>query len=394
MDIRKRVELFRMDSGEDDADIFPDNLVLELLSDAGEHIVDMDSYAIERRRSILAVASKGEYALPDDFYDGRRVLFDNDDVLSKTNLSGIRNIDVGYYGLSKPFVWAVFNDLLFLRHKPGSDGKSTTLVGAHTATSTSITVVTPVTGSLPTRGTVVINSERIYYEKAEISGANTVLSILTRAAEDTVAAAHSDSDAVTHYGIEFYYYARYSRLLKSPENGEINTASGGSNLTVGTHYLMWTYYDAETGLESYPFNLGSVKSGSGEKFSLSGFNDAADLESYQKRVYMTKAGLTQPFYLATTINAGTLIGEIDIADATLETYDTFGWANVGGDNLPDKLQQAQIDYAVAKRYKQRKRYSDAAVKMHDFAEHFGMAVRAIKRVRDVSRGRCRTDLHF
>ncbi|MFQ5453507.1 MAG: hypothetical protein ACE5D6_04900 [Candidatus Zixiibacteriota bacterium] len=394
MDIRKRVELFRLDSGEDDGDIFPDNSVLELLADAGEHIIEIDSYAIERRKSILAVESKGEYSLPDDFYDGRRMLYDNDDMLSKTDLNGIRQIDIGYYGLSQPFVWAVYNDLLHLRSKPGSGGKTTTLVGAHTATSTSITVVTPSAGDLPNRGAIKINSEVIYYEKKETSGANSALSILTRGAEDTVAAAHSDGDTVTHYGIEFYYYARYRRFLKAPETGEVNTASGGSNLTVGTHYLMWTYYDSAKGLESYPFNMGSVKSSSGEKLSLTGFNDAPDLESYKKRVYKTKAGLTQPFYLATTINAGTLTGEIDITDATLAANSAFSWASVGGDNLPDKLHLAQVDYAVAKRFKQRKRFTDASFKMQEFAEHFGFGVSAIRRVRRVSRGRNSSDLHF
>jgi hypothetical protein len=389
MNIREKIEDFRDDTGLYDVGDFPDNEVIKLLNRAGRELCDLDAFVIERQYSWAKVANQSRYSLPDDFFGLKKLIVDGDDVVEKGSVDYIKGLQAGYGAEGTPFMWGIWRDKLWLHYIPGSAAETTTLVGNHTTASTSFTVVTPSDG-IPNRGVVQIDSEIAYYEKTEVSGSNTILSVLERGKEDTVSASHSDGATVTFLTIEMDYWARFRKNLKVPETGQGEEASGGSSLTAGRHYLMWTYYDNSRGLESYPKDLLSLSPSSGEKISLSNLIDAPDLETFQKRIYMTKAAETQPYYLVTTLSSGTTTYDIDIADSNLHTE--FDWDDVGGDNMPNELCRAQVDWAIyrwlwrSKRFGESREYKQAAL------DAFLTGKRAIARRRTANVHEMRPDI--
>jgi hypothetical protein len=357
MNIKKLIENFRDDLGLDDEDA-PTNQVIRWINRAGEWMTDLDAYAIERRYSIAQVANQFSYSLPADFFDRKLLLIDNDDRTKDTDVNEILASKIGFPGKGEVYMSGIWEGKLWIQGTPGSGAVTTTLSGGISSSATSLTVVTP-SGGVQGRGCVKIDNEKIYYENAEASGSNTILSVLTRGVEDTAAAAHLDGATVTWHGIELFYYARYRDMLNAPETGRTDIGTSGTLLDAGRHYLMTTFYDNVRGLESYPHDLYSITTAATEKISLTNLVDAADLKTYQKRIYMTKADYSQPFYLVTALDAGTNSYDIDIADATLELNAAFNWDNVGGDNLPDEFRGAVEEKVKALYLRRSKRYGEA-----------------------------------
>lgn len=378
MNIKNLIEDFRDDLLLYDDEDIPDNSIIRLLNRAGEHLTDLDAYCIERRYSIAAVANTPNYDLPGDFYDGKFVLVDNDERTRKIGISEMMNAKVGLNTTGDPYSYAFWEDDLWVYNVPGSSATTSTLNGALTSSSTSI--VLNDASEFPNRGCVKIDDEKIYFE----SKSGNTLSVLTRGVEDTVAASHSDASTVTWHNIELFYFARYRDFLYAPETGVADTASGGSNLDAGRHYLMWTYYDNARGLESYPRDLYSITTTSGQRISMTNLVDAPDMETFQKRIYTTKAGCTQPFYLVTTLSQGTTSYNIDSSDATLGAASSFDWDSVGGDNLPKEMRMAQLDWAISRYLKRSKRFGEAAQYEMNSMEKFIKAVKAIRRRRNVA----------
>lgn len=357
MNIKKLIENFRGDLGLDDEDA-PTNQIMRWVNRAGEWLTDLDAYGIERRYSIAKVANQFSYTLPGDFFDMKILIIDDDDTTRKTDVDEVLYSKLGLTGKGDPYIHGIWENKLWIQGTPGDAAVTATLSGGITASSTTITVVTP-SGGVQGRGCIKIDDEKIYYESAAASGSNTILSVLTRGVEDTAAAAHSDGATVTWHSIELFYFARFREMLNAPETGRADIGTGGTLLDAGRHYLMWTYYDHVRGLESYPHDLFSITTAATEKIALTNLVDAADLETYQKRIYMTKADYSQPLYLVTTLDSGTSSYNIDMADATLGANDVFDWDNVGGDNLPDEFRGAVEEKAKALYLRISKRYGEA-----------------------------------
>lgn len=380
MNLRQMIEDFR-DDLLIEADDLPNNMVISLLNRKGVDLIDADAYAIERQYSFAAVAGKSFYALPGDFFDLRMITIDNEERTSKTDHTEMMNAKLGYGSVGEPYLHAIWQDQLHLHSTPGSSATATTLAGTITASATSITVVTP-SGGLPGRGCIQIDSEKIYFDTVTASGSNSILTNVQRGREDTAAAAHSDGATVTVLNIELSYFARYREFLKCPETGRADLGTGGALLTAGRHYLLWTYYDSVRGLESYPHDLYSLTSAATNTLALTNLVDAADLKQYQKKIYMTKADYSQPYYLVTTLNAGTNSYTIDVADSSLVT--AFDWDSVGGSNMPDELRSAQLDFAIAKYLKRSKRYGEAVEFEGMGAAKWQKGVRVIRGRRNVA----------
>lgn len=390
MNLKDQIKQFRDDSLVQDEGDLPDNSIIDLLNRAGQQLIDMDAYAIERRYSQASVAARSYYVLPADFYDFRLLVVNNSLRISKVDIDIITNDRIGTRAIGDSYTYGFWGNELFLQVPPGSDGATTTLNGSITASSSSISIVTP--SGMVNRGCILIDSEKIYFDTATASGSNTTLSNIQRGREDTAAAAHSDGATVTLLNIEMWYYARYRKHLKAPELGRGDPVTSGGNLDVGRHYLLWTYYDNVRGLESYPRDLYSITTQASYYIALRSLVDAPDLKSYQKRIYMTRVGYTQPFYLVTTLEAGTTSYNVDMVDSVLLTKAEFDWDNIGGGNMPDELRDAQVDKAIALYLRPRKRHNEADRYEISATNKFLMGIRAIKGRRTVAAKSRRPDI--
>jgi hypothetical protein len=97
----------------------------------------------------------------------------------------------------------------------------------------------------------------------------------------------------------------------------------------------------------------------GDRLELSELNDAPYGAGYQKRIYMTKAGTTWPYFLVTTLAHGTTTYNIDVVDGELPTTE-FDWDTVGGGNLPDELTAVLVELVLSRWARGKRRMGEAA----------------------------------
>jgi hypothetical protein len=98
---------------------------------------------------------------------------------------------------------------------PETAARTTTLVGAHTASVTTLTVAS--TTNFKTQGTVIVGSEVIRYRNISA----TQFLVCTRAAEGTTAASYVGGETVTERNIRIRYYTYPATLVSGTDVSQI-----------------------------------------------------------------------------------------------------------------------------------------------------------------------------
>lgn len=171
-----------------------------------QDIVAERTNCLERLQTLSTVANQTEYAL-----DSRTIRPKSIEWVKSTS-----NIFRPSYENIKTFravyaskrtgdceIWSLWNKKLWI-YPPVSSGAGTAVLsGNHTATVTTLTFVS--TANFPARGSIIIESEVIYYT----GSTSTTLTGCTRGAEGTVSASHADTTVATERDINCWNYVRY-----------------------------------------------------------------------------------------------------------------------------------------------------------------------------------------
>ena len=302
-------------------DTYSEANLIRLLNKAQEQLARKLGVQIPIKRTMSTVAYQEEYTIPSRLRHISHVRVESDtlDSYSKgeieRNGETTRDITgtVNYY-------WRDGNKL-GLYYAPDASAETTELYAA-IASVTATSFQADYIASLPGRGAVIINSEVIYY--TNISHTNTTyttFSGLTRGAENTVAATHSENDTVTWRDIEIFGYGYPAPFINSPGSGTVTSSDSGGSVEDGIHIYKMTFYNSSLGMESTPYLVGSVTcagaSADESTVTLSNLAVSTDSNIDYKRIYRTSAGKTLYYFVREITNITESTTDTD-ADATVE----------------------------------------------------------------------------
>jgi hypothetical protein len=225
-------------------------------------------------------------------------------------------------------------------------------LSASLSSSASVCYVNYVAGSeLPACGALLIDSEKVYYHSAVLSGTVYTLSGLERGREFTMAAAHSSGAVVTLYNIECHYWARGLELLTIPDVSDmsIGVIAFDDCIDVGTHGYKLVFYDPATGRESATASL-PTQTITAHNTAVSFDDVPGDLwnHGWHKRLYRTKANMPAPFYLVPYDFSESSTAYVDyFKDSALTNeYSPYNAQSNYPENFHDAIVQLAIGFAL------------------------------------------------
>jgi len=322
--------------------------IIAYINLAQERVSQRIGYTVERKRTFPAVANQELYSLPSKLRKVISVRYDGAAVYG-TNVRAIERMsESDRYTTGDSDICYVRDQKLGFYSCPEDAAPTCNLTAAiSSTTATSFTAEDEVDGgdtvdNFTTRGVLKIDDEKIEYTTMTDSddGDYTTFSGLTRGAEGTVAATHSDEAEVTLQNIEVVGEFEPSNFINKPWGGTLTVSSGGS-VDAGLHYYYLTFYSTTLGMESLPYPLGDATTASTNlTVALAGLSISRDPDVDYKRIYRTKASGEVYYYVTQVANATTSASDTT-ADSDLSTLHTYPYSELYND-----YHELIVDYAL------------------------------------------------
>lgn len=315
--LSRHIDKFRMAIGDN---FYAESEILKYLNEAQDELAAELKIEVPIKRTMSQVAYQEEYTIPSTIRKVYEVRVENNIFTPKP----ISKQEIERYTVNeRRLTGMVYNywlegNKLGLYYLPDASAAASTVYTAISSTTTTTIVIDYETDFPTYGGSVIIDSEIIYYKYlAHTSTTYTTLSGCTRGAENTVAATHSAAAVVTLRDIEYFGYAYPSKFLDKPNSGAAAVATG-TGLTSGSNYIYEiTYYSTSLAMESLPYIVGIIKPATTNLAgALTSLPVSTDSNIDYKKVYRTKADGSIYYYLGTVANATTTYSDTT-ADTSL-----------------------------------------------------------------------------
>lgn len=215
-------------------------------SNKAQGLIVKETGCLEQLLLFSSVAKQEKYDLPSRFISPVRAEWiqgtSNTYPLHYKDLQAYRRLQEFQSGSGmNPGFFTIWNKNFYIYPTLSSSAGATTLDGDHTAVISTITVASA--SSFPTRGRVKIGDEVISYTNTT----TTTLTGCVRGSDGTLAAAHSDTDAVTELDIRVYSTVRHLvRDFSVYNTGTINVVNGSANVEGTSTFFTTNVYTQPT----------------------------------------------------------------------------------------------------------------------------------------------------